>query len=240
MNNGTGIKTEVGGIANSILFYNEPKVAVSAVIGDTGVSAGSDGKKIIKAGTPLTGDLTARNTPFLKASSTAGVAKSLAKFSLLVTHAAGADGNVSIQLGYRSAVNVALVALTHDTAAKVATAIAAATFVGWTAAKDPDNDAKVIFTAVDPGEQPSPIVGYASTQVTGTLATVNAGGVEASAAASNVVALALHDTDVTSGSANAPILLAGYVNSDKLGTATAALITAEVKAALAGRILFLK
>lgn len=52
-----------------ILFCKEGYIGVSVVVGNTGVTA-ADGKKIIKAGTPLAGDLTARGTAFKKATTT--------------------------------------------------------------------------------------------------------------------------------------------------------------------------
>lgn len=66
MLNQTGI-TKVSGVAtNQILFAPDMQVSVGAVIGNTGINADSDGRKIIKAGTPVSGDLTARTTAFTK------------------------------------------------------------------------------------------------------------------------------------------------------------------------------
>lgn len=51
-----------GGPDKQILIAEDSyKVTLGAVIGNTGVSADSDGKKILKAGTPLAGDITKRN-----------------------------------------------------------------------------------------------------------------------------------------------------------------------------------
>ena len=50
----------------TILFCEEGKLAIGVVVGNTGISAGGDGKKIIKAGTPIEGDLTARTTAMEK------------------------------------------------------------------------------------------------------------------------------------------------------------------------------
>lgn len=130
MLNNTGI-TKVSAVApNQILFFAEPQVSVSVIVNNTGISAGDDGKKIIKAGTPVTGDLTARGTAFTKASTTEGV--------------------------------------------------------------------------------------------------------------SNAVGVMLHDVDVTAGNNNGTLLLFGFVDLNKLDTATAALITTEAKAALKGGVTFLK
>lgn len=65
MLNQTGIKKETYGSANQILFNVEPQVSVGIVVDDSvQATANSLGKKIVKAGTPLTGDLTNRLTPF--------------------------------------------------------------------------------------------------------------------------------------------------------------------------------
>lgn len=56
---------------------------------------------------------------------------------------------------------------------------------------------------------------------------------------SNATAIVLHDVDVTDGANNATIVLAGCIDTLKLDTATKALVTAEVKAALP-RIIFVE
>ena len=48
----------------TILVDEFNSTALSCVVANTGVEADDNGKKIIKAGTPVTGDLTERNTPF--------------------------------------------------------------------------------------------------------------------------------------------------------------------------------
>lgn len=64
MLNHTGI-TKVTAVApNQILFNVQHQLSVSVVVGNTGVTAGTDGKKILKAGTPMAGSLTARGTAF--------------------------------------------------------------------------------------------------------------------------------------------------------------------------------
>ena len=131
MLNQTGItKTVVAGPDSQILMFTDPQVGVSIMVDNTGISAGDDGRKIIKAGTPVTGDLTARGTAFTKATTTGGV--------------------------------------------------------------------------------------------------------------SNAVGVLLHDVDVTSGNANASLLIFGFVDLNKLDTATAELITSAVKTALKGGVSFLK
>ena len=76
--NNTGFTKVSATTPKSILFCTEPKISVSIVVTNTGLVADSDGKKILKAGTPITGDLTARNTPFAKETTTETVSNAVA------------------------------------------------------------------------------------------------------------------------------------------------------------------
>lgn len=63
MLNNTGIKKETYGSGNQILFAVEHQVSMGIVVDETvGVAEGT--KKIAKAGTPITGNLDARETAF--------------------------------------------------------------------------------------------------------------------------------------------------------------------------------
>ena len=128
-------KTSYPNNPKQIMLADEVMVSFGVVVGNTGVSAGSDGRKILRAGTPITGDIEARNTAFQKATSSS-------------------SGEPSVKT-------------------------------------------------------------------------------------SNAVGILLHDVDVTSGNANGSIVLFGFVDLDKLDSETFALITAEVKTALAGKVTFL-
>lgn len=65
MLNQTGVtKTSYGYGEKRIIVDEVNSTAFSCVVANTGVTADSEGKKIIKAGTPLYGSLTARNTAF--------------------------------------------------------------------------------------------------------------------------------------------------------------------------------
>lgn len=54
------------------------------------------------------------------------------------------------------------------------------------------------------------------------------------------VGVLLHDVDITDNNANGTLLIWGFVNLDRLDSATAGLITATRRTELAGRIWFLK
>lgn len=69
--NQTGITRTNAVTPNSILAAPEVAVAFPVVVNNTGISEDSEGKKIIKAGTPLTGSFEARNTAFTLATTEA-------------------------------------------------------------------------------------------------------------------------------------------------------------------------
>ena len=126
MFNNSGIKKETYADKSSILFATEYQVSLGVVVDDSVAGAAVNGKKIVKAGTPLTGSLDARTTP---------------------------------------------------------------------------------FTAAATSGSPS---------------------------ASNAVGILLHDVDVTDGDNNGDLLIFGFVDTNKIDTATLAKITAEAKAAMPG------
>lgn len=72
MLNQTGVTKVSGTNRKTILVDELNSTAFSIVVGNTGVEAGADGRKIIKAGTPVTGSLTERNTAFTVAKDSGG------------------------------------------------------------------------------------------------------------------------------------------------------------------------
>ena len=60
-------KTSYPNNPKQIMLADEVMVSFGVVVGNTGVSAGSDGRKILRAGTPIAGKLDERNTAFKKA-----------------------------------------------------------------------------------------------------------------------------------------------------------------------------
>lgn len=66
MLNQTGVKKSSYVSTNQILFNTDPFVAVSIIVdGALGVADPATGRKLVKAGTPLAGDLTKRETAFV-------------------------------------------------------------------------------------------------------------------------------------------------------------------------------
>lgn len=70
------IKKETAVNVNQILFCTDPQVSVGVQVSDTGITA-SNGKKIVKAGTPLAGSLEVRGTAFAKATTTSGASNAV-------------------------------------------------------------------------------------------------------------------------------------------------------------------
>lgn len=64
MLNQSGITKTSATTRKTILIAPELAFSMSCMVANTGVDAGEDGKKIVKAGTPLAGDLMARDTEF--------------------------------------------------------------------------------------------------------------------------------------------------------------------------------
>lgn len=59
------VKTTYGAPEKHILIANDSyMVTLPAIIKDTSVSAGTDGRKVVKAGTPLYGDIEKRDSGF--------------------------------------------------------------------------------------------------------------------------------------------------------------------------------
>lgn len=84
MLNQTGIKKSSYVSTNQILFNTDPFVAVSIIVDNAmGVADPATGRKIVKAGTPLTGDLTKRETAFTAVNEASSTVASDAKGILL-------------------------------------------------------------------------------------------------------------------------------------------------------------
>lgn len=94
------IKSQAYVNVNQILFNTDPQVSVGILVSNSGISAGSDGKKIVKAGTPLTGSLEARGTAFTKASTTEGVSNAVGVLLHDVDVTAGAENGTLLIFGF--------------------------------------------------------------------------------------------------------------------------------------------
>lgn len=90
------IKKTTGAPVNQILFATQPSMAVSIQLTNTGITADAEGKKIIKAGTPITGSLEARGTAWTKA--TGADATAIALHDVDVTE--GAENATALIFGF--------------------------------------------------------------------------------------------------------------------------------------------
>lgn len=85
MLNQSGIKKETAGAPTQILFNVQNQMSVSIQVAKAaGVAEG--GKTIVKAGTPLNGDLTARGTAFVAAADTTAPAVGILLHDVDVTN----------------------------------------------------------------------------------------------------------------------------------------------------------
>ena len=57
--------------------------------------------------------------------------------------------------------------------------------------------------------------------------------------AASVKGVLLHDVEVTNGNANGTLLIQGFVNTNRIDTATKALLIAEIKTALNAKVTFI-
>lgn len=74
MLNQTKVSITSGTTRKTILVDEKNSTAVSCMIANTGVEADANGKKIVKAGTPLAGSLKARGTAFTVATDATNLA----------------------------------------------------------------------------------------------------------------------------------------------------------------------
>ena len=90
MLNRSGIIKETAVAPSQILFNVQNQMSVGVIVDRAVGTAGKDGRKIVKAGTPLSGDLTARSTAFVAAKGTSNPAVGVLLHDVDVT-----DGNAN-------------------------------------------------------------------------------------------------------------------------------------------------
>lgn len=105
----------------TILSAPELAYTLPIVVDATGLSADSNGKKILAAGTPITGDLMARNTAFKKATTTSNVSNAV---GILLHEVDVTGGNANGTIVVSGAIDVAKIDTTtaalYTTEAKAA------------------------------------------------------------------------------------------------------------------------
>lgn len=201
-------KTEMTNI-KQILFCTDPQVSVGIIVNDANVDAGDDGSKIVKAGTPMYGSLLDRDTPF------------------------------DIQTSSVDAKATATVGGTGITAATVTAATFSTAVSGvngtYTFTYSVNPDSELSGWHIDSTATAVALDDY-GIEVTGTAVEGDQIAVVFTAAYETApVGVLLHDVDVTAGSNNGTLLIFGFVNINRLDTATAAALLA-VESDLAGKV----
>lgn len=222
------VKNSYGAPQKQILVADETAVTFGAQIGNTGVEADANGKKILKAGTPLNGNLLDRDTAFVLATTTEGTK---AVFSVQITTAFVADEVLTIDgVDYTCAaaedVENKKFAVGANAAAQVTSLKKMVTAEGYDVGGSSDT---LTFTQkiVDTADQ-GPTV--SKTATTGAFTkTKTTSAVDGS---TNANAVLLHDVDVTAGDENGTIISTGHIDLLKLDDAVKALIPSSVITAL--------
>lgn len=83
-----------------ILFATQPSMSVGVVVGNAGVSADSNGKKILKAGTPLKGSLEARGTAWTLSADSSGTNPAVGVLLHDVDVTAGNENGTALIFGF--------------------------------------------------------------------------------------------------------------------------------------------
>lgn len=94
------IKTVAGTATKQILFATQPSMSVGVVVGNAGVSADSEGKKILKAGTPLKGSLEARGTAWTLSADSSGSNPAVGVLLHDVDVTAGSENGTALIFGF--------------------------------------------------------------------------------------------------------------------------------------------
>ena len=94
------IKTVAGTATKQILFATQPSMSVGVVVGNAGVNADSEGKKILKAGTPLKGSLEARVTAWTLSADSSGANPAVGVLLHDVDVTAGNENGTALIFGF--------------------------------------------------------------------------------------------------------------------------------------------
>lgn len=231
-----GIETVVGVSPVTILVAPELAVAIPVIVGNTGLIADGNGKKILLAGTPIFGNLLTRTAAFIKAAAVAAVK---GVYQMQIATAATAGDTIVIEgvtytAGAVESISTKVFAVGAGAAAQITSLLKMVTCANFDVTGATDH---LIFTQKIATLEGAPVISAAQVAETGAVVlanTVTTYPVISDAGA--ISGLLLYETDVTAGNVNAQCLVQGIVNIDKLESG---LVTAADIAALAGRIQFM-
>ena len=221
------VKKSYGAPQKQILVADETAVTFGAQVGNTGIDADANGRKILKAGTPLYGNLLDRDTAFVKATTTDGTK---AVWSVQITTAFDTDEVLTIE-----GVNYTCAAAEDVEGKKFAGANAAAqvTSLKKMVATDDytvggSSDTLTLTQKIVDTTDEGPTV--SKTATTGAFTkTKTTSAVDGS---TNANAVILHDVDVTAGDENGTIISTGHIDLLKLDDDVKAMIPSSVIASL--------
>jgi hypothetical protein len=241
MFNQSGITKTSGLATRQILATTDMQFGTSIVVGQTN-AATVDAKKIQKAGTPVYGNLAARATAFVPETTT-GLSPVLGVYKLKIATAATAGDTITIDgvtytAGAEEDVETKVFAVGADAAAQVTSLLKMITCANFTVTGATDT---LTFTQkiAEAGNMPYVTVVKAPSTGAMVVALTTYTAAVTGSKASNAVGVLLHDVDVTAGNANGTLLQFGFVQLNRLESDVQALITAEVKAALNGKVTFI-
>ncbi len=237
------VKSETYGVEKNILVAPELALTFGARVTNTGLSPDADGKKILKAGTPLYGNIRERDTAFVKASLTDNGTKGV--YTIQITTAASAGDKLTIEgVDYECAAAEDVAGKKFagaDAAAQVTSLLKMVVCEDFVVSADSATD-KIKFTqkVAETGNAPVKSVTQAAegTLVVGDVTTVTAGST--GTVSSNAVCVLLHDVDVTAGANNATIVVEGCIDLLKLESAVYDMINNDAVYAKLNKITFIK
>ena len=228
MLNQTGVKTVSGGTRKILLVDEKNSTAISCKVANTGVDADANGRKIVKAGTPLNGDFENRGTAFTKAVTTSGTKGT---WTCEITTAFASDEVITINgVDYTKGATQSAddKVFAGSSATEQATSLVAIV-------SDPkftltNSSGVITFT------QKVADAGGAAPTVTKTATTGAVGSVTDGTAAvdgtNNANCILLHEVDVTDGTQNAQAVIFGTFDLNKFEEDVQVLVTKQVKANL--------
>jgi hypothetical protein len=206
MLNNPSIKTVEGTTRKTILVDELNSTAFSCKVANTGVDADDDGKKIVKAGTPIYGSLEARENPYVVAGGSIDPVANASVTGTGITAAEVTAATFSTEVSGESGTYE----FVYDADAQSGT---------------PDPSWKLNGSKVDIADYGIEVTGSAADGDKISVVFTAGGTVDATG-------ILLHDVDVTGGTQNAQVVVFGFIDLTKLDEDVQALITADVKSAL--------
>lgn len=224
MLNQTGFKTTSGYTRKILLVDEKNSTAISCMVANTGVDA-VDGKKIVKAGTPLNGNFEDRSTPFTKAVTTSGTKGT---WTCEITTAFATDEKITIngvEYTKGSTQSADDKVFAGSSATEQATSLVAIV-------SDPKftltNSLGVITFTQKVADEGGSAPTVTKTATTGAIGDVTPGTSPVDGT-NNANCILLHEVDVTDGTQNAQAVIFGTFDLNKFEEDVQALVTNQVK-----------